>query len=409
VGASPSVSSPAPYALPYVGLVALAVAIFLSVTLEMLPLGLLPQMSAELGVSESLIGISVTVYALTVVLSTAVLTAITRRIARHTLVVAVLAVFAVSAFLSAAAPSYELLIASRVLGGLAHGLFWSIVGAYAAYLVPREHVGRAVSITLGGTSLALVMGVPLATALGTALGWRLSFAVLAALTLAGVVVVLVFLPTVGRADTAPGSAPTLGSSAEPPVIGVIVLCVVTALIMVGQYSFYTYFAPFYTREVGVPGSQISGALFVYGAVGAVSLVIVALWLGRRPRASLYAVLSLLLVAIVLLASLPGLLPVAVVATVLWALSIGAVQPLLQTRMLHSTSERTRDTASAFFTTAFNIGIGGGALVGAVALDELGIGSLAWIYAAILAAGIVLVIGSDIVVGRVSEARRPRRP
>lgn len=400
-----------PYKLPYAALLTLAVAIFLSVTLELLPTGLLPEMSKDLRVSESLIGVTVTVYAFTVVLTTAALTSATRRIPRHTLVVSVLAVFIVSAVLSALAPTFELLLASRVLGGLAHGLFWSIVGAYAAYLVPREFIGRAVSITLGGTSLALVMGVPLATALGHALGWRLSFGVLAALTLVGAVFVRIFLPKVNRVRTAVESEqPTKPEPhAEHSVLGVVVVCVVTALIMVGQYSFYTYFAPFYTRQIGVPEDQISGALFVYGAASAVSLVLVALWLGRRSRSSLLPVLMFLLTSIVLLATLPFVFAVAVFATVLWALSIGALQPLLQTRMLHTTSEQFRDTASAYFTIAFNVGIGGGALVGAIVLSQLGIGALTWIYVAILVVAIVLVIGSDLVLGKVSVGGQRRRP
>jgi len=163
---------------PYFALATVAIAIFLSVTTEMLPTGLLPEMSADLHVSESLIGITVSVFAFTVVVSTAPLTALTRRIPRHALVVTVLLVLAVSTVATASAPTYILLVAARIVGGLAHGVFWSVVGAYAAYLVPRDQVGRAVSITLGGGSLAFVLGVPLGTALGHAIGWRASFFVL---------------------------------------------------------------------------------------------------------------------------------------------------------------------------------------------------------------------------------------
>jgi DHA1 family inner membrane transport protein len=179
--AAPRTSS----SIPYFALVTLAVAIFLSVTTEMLPTGLLPEMSADLGVRESLIGLTVSVFAFTVVLSSAPLTTLVRRVPRHSLVVIVLVVLAASTFATAIAPNYGVLVASRVVGGLAHGVFWSVVGAYSAYLVPRHQLGRAVSITLGGGSLAFVLGVPLGTALGHAIGWRASFAMLGILLVVG--------------------------------------------------------------------------------------------------------------------------------------------------------------------------------------------------------------------------------
>lgn len=407
----PTTSSP--YKFPYLGLITLAVAIFLSVTMEMLPTGLLPEMSEELGVRESLIGLTVTVYAFTVVLTSAALTIATRRFSRHGLVVTVIVIFAVSAILTAVAPNYEMLVASRILGGLAHGLFWAVAGAYAAYLVPKEYIGRAVAITLGGGSLAFVLGVPLGTALGHLVGWRMSFGVLAALTLVGAVFVYFFLPRVDNVTAAAHISTLTGgieilatehATSKVPrkdhsVLAVVFVCLITGLLMVGQYTFYTYFAPFFARQVGVPEDQISVALFAYGIVGAVSLVLVAVWLGRRPRISLMVSLGVLLVAILTLAIAPDVFALAAIATVLWALAMGNLPPLLQTRMLHATSARIRDAASAFYTTAFNVGIGGGALVGAVALDNLGLGSLPWIYAAIVALSIGLVLVSDAILRR----------
>ncbi|MCU1557607.1 MAG: transporter, partial [Microbacteriaceae bacterium] len=154
---------------PYFALITLAAAAFLCVTIEMLPTGLLPEMSHELHVSESQIGLTVSVFAFTIVLTSPFITALTMRVPRHTLVVVVLLILVASATATALAPNYAVLVASRVLGGLAHGVFWSVAGAYAAYMVPKEQLGRAVSITLGGGSLAFVLGVPLGTALGHAL------------------------------------------------------------------------------------------------------------------------------------------------------------------------------------------------------------------------------------------------
>ena len=403
---------------PYFALVTVAIAIFLSVTTEMLPTGLLPEMSADLHVSESLIGITVSVFAFTVVVSTAPLTALTRRIPRHALVVTVLLVLAVSTVATASAPTYILLVAARIVGGLAHGVFWSVVGAYAAYLVPRDQVGRAVSITLGGGSLAFVLGVPLGTALGHAIGWRASFFVLGILLIIGAGFVYRFLPRVDHlvgaavVGTVTGGITVLDDefrqSSVPrrdhSAMAVVFVCVITAIIMIGEYCFYTYVAPYLTRAVGLDASALSPALFAFGIAGAISLVIVASVLGRRPRLGLMISLVVLLASVLLLGFVPRVLPVSLPAFFLWGLAIGILPPLLQTRMLHAAPARIRDTASAFYTTAFNVGIGGGALLGAVLLGTLGLGSLPFVFAGILLLSIVLVLISDALL----RQRPPRR-
>nr|MDQ2697664.1 MFS transporter [Actinomycetota bacterium] len=151
---------------PWVALIVIAATIFVSVTSEFLPTGILPDIAAELDVTESQVGFLVTLFAGTVVLSAAPLAILTRRFSRKGLVVVVMVLFLLSNVAAGLAPNYELLAAARVLGGLAHGLFWAIMGAYAAHLVPKKQLGRAVAITSSGATAAFVLGVPLGTALG---------------------------------------------------------------------------------------------------------------------------------------------------------------------------------------------------------------------------------------------------
>ena len=403
---------------PYFALLTIALAVFLSVTIEMLPTGLLSYMSDELGVPESLIGLTVSFFAFTVVLTSAPLAHLTRRFSRHTLVVSVLLILVVATALTAIAPNYPMLIAARILGGLAHGLFWAIVGAYAAYLVPKEQIGRAVSISLGGGSLAFVLGVPLGTALGQAVGWRAAFGVLAALTLIGTFFVWKFLPKVGSAIET-GSVPTITSATgsltvmtdasaaprrEQSVLAVVFVCIITAVIMIGQYTFYTYIEPFLTREVGLDPIAVSPALFGYGAAGVISLVVVGIWFGSRPRTGLMIALIALSISVAALASWPTVIPLAIAAFLIWGLSMGMLPPLLQTRLLHAAPARIRDTSSAFYTTAFNIGIGGGALVGALALEQFGLGSLPIIFLGFLVVAIILVVAVDAILRGLPKRR-----
>ena len=416
---------------PWLGLITLAAAVFLSITSEMLPTGVLPDMSKTLGVTESQIGLLVTWFAFTVVLTSTALSHLTRRLPRHGLLVAVLIVFALSNALTAIAPSYEFVVASRVIGGMAHGLFWAVVGAYAAHLVPKEQIGRAVTITVAGGTMAFVFGVPIATAAGHVLGWQLSFIVLAGLMLVGALLVWKFLPPVDHyramksADAAStdksaqtdAAASVSGRLAnprlanprrvnprlDPTVSAVALLCSITALTMVGHYTFYTYVAPFLIYGLGVDASSVAPLLFAFGIAGAGGLILTGTVFGPRPQLGLVVSLAMCAVSVTVLGIFTATLPVAIVAFVLWGLAFGALPPLLQTRLLHVASHRIRDTASAFYTTAFNAGIGGGALVGALLLDTVGLHVVPFVYVGILVAALALVIVSELVLRRRAAA------
>lgn len=417
-----------PLTFPLAGLLALAVATFLSISGEMLPTGLLPEMSTELGVSESSIGLLVSVFAFTVVLTSTSLTHLTRRLPRHLLIVGLIVVLAISAALTAIAPSYELVVASRILGGLAHGTFWAIGGAYAAHLVPREQVGRALAVAMSGGTLAFVLGVPLGTALGQALGWRAAFGILAGAMALGAVLVWRLLPPVpASADDehaaasassdadgteaattvvpatgsvpivptrASSGAPRRGALPSPSVLGVVFSCVITAVFMVGHYSFFTFIAPYLVRSTGIAESSLSAALFAFGIAGGVGLLMVGWFLGKRPRVSIPIGIAVVAVAVFAMMMFEGQPTPSLIAFVVWGVTFGALPPLFQTRMLQVAPARMRDLASAFYTTGFNAGIGGGALIGAIVLDGAGLDALPVLYIIVAAVMLVVVLVTD---------------
>jgi MFS transporter, DHA1 family, inner membrane transport protein len=399
---------------PWVGLIVLAAAIFLTVTSETLPTGLLPQMSSSLGVSEPAIGLLVTIFAFTVVASTIPLTAATRRLPRHGMIVGILVVLALSNLLTALSPTYAFVVGSRILGGAAYGLFWAVVGAYAGYLVPKEQIGRAVSITLGGGTLAFVVGVPIGTSVGHLFGWRFAFAAVAVLMLAGAALVWKFLPAVDRTDHAAVAAAAAAAEAAAadelpavaprrtkdrtiaPVIGV---CFLTALIVTGHYALYTYIVPFMTGEMGVSSGNVGGLLFVYGVAGAIGLVLSGTVLGSRPQLGIVLAIAISGVSVAALSLFAALPFVAIPALFLWGVAFGTIPPAFQTRLLHTSSQSFRDTASALYSSAFNVGIGGGALLGAVLFGISGVLYLPALYICVLVVALILAIA----LGRTNRA------
>jgi predicted MFS family arabinose efflux permease len=380
----------------------LAGVIFLTVTSETLPTGLLPDMSASLGVSEPAIGLLVTIFAFTVVATSAPLTALTRRLPRHRMIVVILIVLAASNLLTAFSPNYGTVVASRIIGGTAHGMFWAIVGAYAGHLVPKEQIGRAVSITLGGGTLAFVFGVPLGTFAGHLFGWRSAFGILCGLMLVGAVLVWRFLPRVERSEPAAPDRRSKGAKGrgrDRTIAAVVMVCLITAVTVVGQYTFYTYIAPFMISRMNVNPGDVGALLLVYGVAGGIGLLIAGSVLGRRPQLGLLLALVLAAISVSALAIFAAQPLIAIPALTLWGIAFGTFPPAMQTRLLHTSSAGFRDTASAIYTTAFNVGIGTGALIGAAVYGAIGVGGLPWVFVGILVLALIL----SLVVGRSPSA------
>jgi predicted MFS family arabinose efflux permease len=345
------------------------------------------------------VGILVTVFAGTVVLTATPLAVLTRRYSRKSLVLVVLFVFVLANLLAAIAPNYEVLVVARVLGGLAHGLFWSVVGAYSAHLVPKHQLARAVSITGGGGTAAFVLGVPLGTALGHSLGWRLAFGILAGAVLVLTLVTAKLLPPVDHGVTLSTGEIAIPMRKDRTVPGVIIIGVIIVLVALGHNLFYTYIAPFLIGPTGIEPAQVAGVLFLFGGAGAVGLVAAGTLGDRFPRAAMSGAIILVLVAVSGLAAFSHVQWIALVAIGVWGASFGALPSLLQARMLHTASARVRDVAASYFTTSFNFAIGMGALIGGLLLDRFGVGVLPVFDIGITVLGLALVLFSNVWLAR----------
>ncbi|WP_157602652.1 MFS transporter, partial [Promicromonospora kroppenstedtii] len=178
------------------GLFALALATFVAVTTELVPVGLLPLISDDLAVSESVAGLLVTAYAFMVAALALPLTSATRRLPRKTLLLGTLAVYTASNVIVALAPTFAVVAAARALGGAAHAVFFSVSIGYASRLVRPHLAGRALALVTLGASAGFILGVPLSTSLGTAVGWRNAFLVLTGVCVVAGVLTAWLLPSV---------------------------------------------------------------------------------------------------------------------------------------------------------------------------------------------------------------------
>lgn len=360
----------------------LGAATFVGVSTELLPIGLLPAISTDLATSEGAAGLAVTGYALVVALAATPLTAATSGWPRRRVLLAVLFLYAASTAVAAAAPTLPVLLAARMLGGLCHGVFWSMIAGYAARLVPADRVGRATSAVFTGNALAVAVGLPVSTAAGQAFGWRAAFVGAAVATGVVALAAWLVLPPVAAdrpAETAAGvtgaggpSGPVRSALARP---GVRAVALFTGLVVLGLYTFFSYITV-YLREVGASDGVVSAALLAYGVAGVVGTRVLGPAYDRRPVASFGVTTAALLCALAALAVL-GVVPAArwvpvaaVVATT--ALGCAAISlPVTLQAMVLRHGGPTPDAASSLFVAAFNLGISGGALTGALVLTTVG--------------------------------------
>ena len=372
----------------------LSLAIFVSVTAEFMPTGLLPQIAHGLAVSEAQVGLLVTIFAATVVLTAMGLSILTQRYSRKSLVVAALAVMALSNVVAALAPTFPVMVGARILGGLSHGLFFALANAYAAYLVPRERLGRATAILTAGGTMAFILGVPVGTLLGNLFGWRMAFVALA-VTIGVLALLLVrFLPGVSREKALATGEIALPIRRDPTLWMVLVVALIVILILGGQNTFFVYIAPYLIDAAYFAETTVALLLFLYGGAGAIGVVVAGVIGDRFPRGGLIGMVAVAAASMGALSVMGFSQLWVTVLLMVWSASFGGIPALLQLRLLRAASVRLRDFASSVLVTAFNLGIGGGALVGALLYDRLGVATLALVGSAGFAIAIVTAVTAD---------------
>ena len=387
--------APAPTRTPWLALIVLAFAVFATVTVEMIPAGLLPALSSEFDVSAAQVGLLVSAWSATIIVSSLPVVRLAAAVDRRTFIVAALAVMAAANIVTALAPTFEVALGARVVGAVAHGAFWSIVMVYATSLVDRRISGRTVAVVSAGASGATVLGIPLGTLVGQVADWRLVFGGLAAVL--GVVAVVIQR----RLPRRPGMRPAPRGERRrdrsmPPVIAAAVACLLTAA---ASFTLFTYIAPYVTEVAGLPASSISPILLAFGVAGIAGLLIAALTADRWPVASLAVMSTLFALALAALGIAPHNGVVVVVGVSAWGLAIGGLPAMLQSRLLGVASTALRATASALMVVFFNAGIAIGATLGGVLEQHVGLIAAAFAAAALAALATLAVVASRMLAGR----------
>lgn len=380
------------------GLLALAVGAFGIGVTEFAPMGLLPVIAKDLGVSIPVAGLLVSAYALGVMLGAPLMTLTTGRVPRRMLLIGLAGIFAAGNLLAAVSDSYGMLLAARILTSFNHGAFFGVGSIVAASLVPPERQASAVATMFMGLTIATVVGVPLATWAGEHLGWRASFWGIAGLGVATMAALRFTLPPL-PAPAGGNALAELRALGRGEVLGALALTVVGSSAM---FTVFTYIAPILREATHASLGFVTAMLMTYG-LGLTA----GNWLGGkfadrsvdRTLIVTLASLSAILVAFAML--MPYYAPTAVLVF-LWGVASFALVPPLQVRVMTAAADAP-NLASSVNIGAFNLGNAfGAALGGGVIAAGLGYSAVALAGAATAAAGLLAVLFAS------RKARTPRR-
>lgn len=353
--------------LPVLGLTCAA---FIFNTSEFVPIGLLSDISETFGISESQTGLMITIYAWVVALASLPLMLVFAKTENKKLMLSITAVFVASHVLSGFAGDFYMLMISRVGVACAHAIFWSMVTPFAVRIAPEGKQSAALSLVVCGSSVAMILGLPLGRTIGLLLGWRMTFLVIGALALLILAAMAVLLPkTPGDGSISLRKLPALIKS--PALLNIYL---VTVIIITGHFTGYSYIEPFLGQVAGLSETWITLVLTFFGIVGLICSFIFSHKYSGRPDA--YIRFAVCGICIFLLLMRPAAMsPVtSVMLCILWAFAINFYNLIFQSEIISCAPKGTA-VAMSVYSGIYNVGIGTGALVGGYVCSSISVASV----------------------------------
>ncbi|MCA1365573.1 MFS transporter [Bradyrhizobium sp. IC3069] len=361
-------------------------------TTEFIIMGLLLQVAADMHVSVPVAGLLISGYALGVFVGAPVLTLATRRMPRKTVLLALMAIFTLGNAACALAPTYELLMAARVLTSLAHGTFFGVGSVVATSLVAEDKRASAIATMFIGLTVATLLGVPFGAWLGLMLGWRAAFWAVTVIGVIAFAVVAALVPGhVGDGDKPISLAEEVAVLGRPQVLLGLAM---TVFGFAGLFVVFTYIQPILTRFTGFSEAAVSPILLVFGVGLGIGNIAGGKLADRGLARALTGTLAALAIVLLGLAAVLSIKILSVALILLLGTAAFATVAPLQLRVLEAAGPSGRTLASSLNIAAFNLGNALGAWVGGVTIDRgLGLSALPLVAAGITVIGLVLALWS----------------
>lgn len=354
-------------------LVALAFSTFIFNTSEFIPIGLLSDIAADFAITESKAGLLITVYAWVVAITSLPLMLMVSGVESKRLMLGIIGLFVISHIGSALSTGYYMLMFSRIGVACSHAIFWSIVTPLAVKIAPKGKGSAALSIIVAGSSIAMIAGLPLGRAIGLAAGWRMTFLIIGCVSFMVMLLIAAVLPrTSGQKAFQVKDLPAL---LKTPAL--MPLYMVTVLSVTAHFTAYSYIEPFLAQTAGFKASSITLILTLFGITGIFGSMLFSRYFdSHRSFFMRYAVIGiccclfLLRPAAVTHQTVLGL-------CIFWGLANTFFNMVFQSEIIRNVPEGT-SIAMSIYSGIYNVGIGGGALIGGFVCSGISISSIGYI-------------------------------
>lgn len=386
------------------GLIALAMGGFGIGLTEFVIMGLLPEVSADFEVTESVAGYLISGYALSVAIGAILLTAAVTRFERKKVLLSLMVLFIIGNLMSALAPSYEVMMGGRIVAALCHGAFFGIGSVIAADMVAPNKRAGAIAMMFAGLTIANVLGVPFGTLLGQQLGWRSTFWAITVIGVIALIGIAALVPTTPASTTGGGLRGELGAFRNKQVWLSIAI---TILGYGGMFGAFTYIAFTLTEVTGFATSSVPWLLILFGSGLFVGNFLGAKAADRSLTKALVWILAILTVVLIVFAATAESKVMTVISLFFMGAFGFATVPGLQMRIMNYASAAPT-MASGANIAAFNVGNALGAWLGGITIAAgLGFTSPIWMGAAVTVAGLlVLIVAAKIDRPAASEQSAP---
>lgn len=340
-------------------LLSLTFAAFIFNTSEFVPIGLLTDIRKDFDLTEASAGMLISAYAWAVMILSLPLMLLVSKIELKKLMLSLLGlftIFQVSSFLS---NSYAMLMCSRIGVACTHAVFWSIVSPMAVRIVPDKYRSAALSMVVTGSSIAMILGMPLGRIIGLHVGWRMTFlsiGIFSAITFVYSAFKLPLLPS--REGFSPRKLPALLRQK-----GIIGLYIFTLLISTSYYIAYSYIEPFLHQIALMPNSTITMTLMVFGGAGFVGSIVFSKYYNRNRKRFISLIVLAMALCLLCLAPLASNMLLVIIVCAIWGLSATAYNVAMQSNIILITTPESTSVAMSIFSGIFNLGIGCGAFIG----------------------------------------------
>lgn len=347
--------------------ISLTLSTFIFNTSEFIPIGLLTSIADDFAITESKAGLLITIYAWVVALASLPLMMAFAKTENKKLMLSLVALFTASHILSGFSNSYVMLMISRIGVACSHAVFWSIVTPLAVHVAPEGHRSTALSMIITGSSIAMIVGLPLGRAVGLMVGWRVTFLLIAILSAIVLCLLASFLPKVPSDNNI--SLKTLPTLVRTPAL--LCIFVMTALTITGHFTAYSYIEPFLGQAAGFTNGEITMVLSAFGVIGIIVSVLFSKYYDRHQFAFLRVAVLGICICTLLLGISSGNSFIMVCTCLLWGLSINCFNISLQSCIIDYSPFGTA-IAMSIYSGIYNVGIGAGALVGGIVCSHIGI-------------------------------------